>query len=135
MNLLEAFVEYLENLGIATRGQDLWISEVPSSQQLNNVDNQWWVIASGGQPLTKTSTGEMMKIYQFQVFNRNRNIKQIQNAMFSLEESLNCDGCTQLTGYDTIDIEASTFPIDQDIDNEDRKVGLLQVNITTYKEC
>lgn len=131
--LLEAFAEYLENLGIATRGQDLFIGEAPSSNMVQ--DSVWWVIDNGGQPVRKNSTGEALKAYQIQIFNRNRNIKDIKRDMFTLEEELNCDGCTQLTGFETIDIEATTFPIDQDIDNEDRKIGMLQVNLTTYKEC
>lgn len=134
MNLLDSFAKYLQNdLGIATLGQNLFIGEAPSSN--NAQDSLWWVINSGGAPILKNQTGESRKAYQVQVFYRDRNYKSITDAMFALEEQLNCDGCTQLEGFDTIDIEATTFPIDQDLDSEDRKIGMLQATITTYKEC
>ena len=133
--ILDSFATYMETLGVATRGQDLFIGEAPSSDILNNKDPIWWIIDSGGQPIKKNSTGESMKAYSVQIYCRNRNVKDIKTAMFSLEENLNCDGCFQLDGFDTINIEASTFPIDQDIDAEDRKIGMLQVNLTIYKEC
>lgn len=133
MNLLDSFAQYLQTMGIATLGQNLFIGEAPSSNQVQ--DSVWWIIDSGGSPIAKNQTGESRKAYQITVFNRDRNYKTIKNAMFALEEQLNCDGCTQLQGFDTIDIEATTFPIDQDLDNEDRKIGMLQATITTYKEC
>lgn len=134
MNLAEAFANYLENdLSIAILGQDLFIGEAPSSNKVP--DSIWWIVDNGGSPIKKNSTGESLKSYQVQIYYRNRDYKAVKDALYTLEQDLNCDGCTQLTGIDTIDIEATTFPIDNDIDGEDRKVGLLQVNLTTYKEC
>lgn len=102
---------------------------------MNAVDSLWWIIDSGGSPLSRNQTGETTKEYQVQIFYRDRNYKSVKNKLFSLEEDMNCDGCTQLSGFETVDMEATTFPIDNDLDSEDRKVGLLQVTITTYKEC
>lgn len=133
MNLAEAFATHLATLTGTTLGQTLFIGEAPSSDKV--ADSIWWIVENGGGVIQKNSTGEAQKSYQISVFYRNRNYKAVKDAMFTLEESLNCDGCTQLSGYDTIDIEAITFPIDNDLDSEDRKIGLLQVNITTYKEC
>lgn len=133
MNLAEAFATYLATMTGSVLGQDLFIGEAPSSDKVQ--DSIWWIIDNGGGPIKKNSTGESLKRYQVQIFYRNRNYQTVKDKMFTLEEDLNCDGCTQLTGIDTIDIEATTFPIDNDLDVEDRKVGLLQVNLTTYKEC
>lgn len=134
MNLVQAFATYLDNdLGIATLGQDLFIGRAPSSNEVS--DDIWWVLSNGGGPIKKNDTGESMKSYQVEVYYRHTNDKIIEDSMFQLEEALNCDGCTQLTGFDTIDIEATTFPIDDDFDSEDRRVGLLQATILIYKEC
>lgn len=133
MNLAEAFATHLATLTGTTLGQTLFIGEAPSSDKV--ADSIWWIVENGGGVINKNATGESQKNYQISVFYRNRNYKAVKDAMYSLEESLNCDGCTQLSGYDTIDIEAITFPIDNDLDSEDRKIGLLQANITTYKEC
>lgn len=133
MTVIKSFANYLQGLGIATLGQDLWIGEAPSS--MDKSDSLWWIIGNGGQPIKKNQTGESRKIYQIQVFFRNSDTKIVEEALFDLEETLNCDGCTQLDGFDTIDIEATTFPVDDDIDLEDRKVGMLQATLTIYKEC
>lgn len=133
MNLAEAFATHLATLTGTTLGQTLFIGEAPSSNKV--ADAIWWIVENGGGVLRKNSTGEAQKNYQINVFYRDRDYKAVKDAMYALEEDLNCDGCSQLSGYDTIDIEAITFPIDNDLDNEDRKIGLLQANITIYKEC
>ena len=133
MNLAESFAEYLETLGIGTLGQNIFIGQAPSSNRVS--DSIWWIVANGGSPISKNSTGESLKSYQISVYYRNRDYKEIYNSLSSLEEDINCNGCANLNDYDTINIEANTFPIDNDLDDEDRKVGLLQINLTTYKEC
>jgi hypothetical protein len=45
---------------------------------------------------------------------------------------VNKNACTQLTNFDTIDMEATLLNTDQDIANEDRTVGLVQVTVTVY---
>lgn len=133
MNITQAFANYLETITGSTLGQTLFIGEAPSSDKV--ADSIWWIIENGGNPIKKNSTGESLKRYQVQIFYRNRDYEVVKDKMFALEEDLNCDGCTQLAGFDTIDIEAITFPIDNDLDGEDRKIGLLQVSLTTYKSC
>lgn len=133
MTLIASFATYLASVTGSVLGQDLFIGNAPSSNKVP--DSIWWIMDNGGSPIKKNSTGESMKRYQVQVFYRNRDYQIVKDKMFALEETLNCDGCTQLAGFDTLDIEALTFPIDNDLDVEDRKVGLLQANLTTYKEC
>lgn len=133
MSLVSAFATYLAGVTGTTLGQTLFIGEAPSSNKV--ADAIWWIVENGGGVIQKNATGETRKSYQINVFCRNRDYQAIKDDMSTLEEDLNCDNCSQLSGYDTIDIEATTFPIDNDLDNEDRKVGLLQVTILTYKEC
>jgi Bacteriophage minor capsid protein len=133
MSIQTAFVEYLEGLGLATLGQDLFVGEAPSSVGL--ADNIWWIVASGGTPQVQLTTGGAIKDYQVSVYYRNRDYKAVYDAMHDLEEHLNCEGCVQLTGFEVLYIRATTFPIDNDRDLEDRKVGLLQALIKVYAGC
>jgi hypothetical protein len=132
MNIAEAFVELLEDLGIGTFGQDIFIGQAPSSNKVP--DSIWWVISSGGSP-ARIASGESIKTYHVEIYCRNRDYKLVYDDLHSLEEQLNCDNCVELDGFDTVKAEAEVLSIDDDLDAEDRKVGLLQVTLTTYKEC
>lgn len=133
MTIVSALGKYLQDNSIATLGQDLILGRAPTSKETS--DDLWWIINTGGGTLSKNQTGESRKQYTALVYRRGRNYRIIDEQLLTLEEQLNCDRCTQLEGFDTIDIEATIFPTDDDLDSEDRKVGLLQVTITTYKEC
>lgn len=133
MNLAEAFAQYLDDSGVATLGTDLFISKAPSSDLV--LDSIWWVVASGGQPSARATTGEAVKEYVIDVFYRNRNAQAVYSELFSLEEELNCTGCIDIDGFDAISVQATSFPVDQDLDAEDRSVGLVQVLVRTYKSC
>jgi hypothetical protein len=133
MNIAESFATYLQTLGIATLGQDLFIGNAPSSNRVS--DSMYWIIESGGSPLSKNSTGELLKSTTIEVYYRDRNYKNVYDKINTLEETISCAGCIQLNGFDIIKLDVVSYPIDQDLDNEDRKIGMLQVNILTYKEC
>lgn len=135
MNIVEAFATYMQdNLSLGTLGQDIFIGEAPSSNRTNQIPI-WWVKANGGETLIANQTGEKVKQYTIEVYYRSRNYRDVYTAISNLEVSVNCDGCVQLSGFDTIDIEAFSYPIDEDLDDEERKIGLLQINITVHKEC
>lgn len=132
MNIAESFAQYLEDESIATIGQDLFVGHAPSSNKVP--DSIWWVEASGGDSILKAKTNARMKSYLVEVRYRNRNYQTVYNNIHTLEELLNSGACSQLDGFETIEIEATTFPVDDDLDGEDRKRGLLVANITIYKE-
>lgn len=129
MNITRAFVEYMEGLGLGTFADDIFIGGAP----LNSEDAIWWVIGAGGNSDPKNSTGERIKNYTLDVFYRDTNAEEVYDKMQILEEEVNSKECTELEGYETVDMEAALFPADQDIDNEDRTVGLLQVTLTVYQ--
>lgn len=133
MNIAEDFAKYLESIGIATLGHDLFISNAPSSNK--TVDSIWWVVLNGGSTIQDNSTGESLKSYQLQLFYRDRDHESVYNAIMEAEELLNCSKCVQLQNYDSVEIRTTTFPVDNDLDLEDRKVGLIQVNLVIYKVC
>lgn len=129
MSIVAAFVDYFEEVTSSTLGQDLFVNRVPSSP-----DETWWLRSSGGNPLSKLATGEMTKAYRIDVFYRGRSPQNVDAKLFELEEELNSSRGVELTGFSVIDVQATSFPTDNDLDDEDRYVGLLQVTISTYKE-
>lgn len=136
MNVVEAFAHTLIDFGmseITTLGQDLFIGNAPSSNKAP--DTLTWLIGSGGNKITTAKSGEAVKSYRVDIYRRDMDYEAIYNFLHALEERLNCSGCTELTGYTTVEVEASVLTIDSDLDNESRKVGLLQANLTIYKEC
>lgn len=132
MNIAESLATWLEGQSIATIGSDMFIGQAPSSNKVP--DSIYWLEASGGDSLRKLKTNGKMKSYLVEIRYRNRNYQSVYDRMHTLEELLNSGVCTQLTGFETVEIEAATFPIDDDLDSEDRKVGMLQATITTFKE-
>lgn len=133
MTIIESFCKYMETLGVGTLGQDIFIGEAPSSKKAQ--DSLWWVLDSGGSRLSINRTGESLKQYSLNVYYRDIDYKQVAEKMFEFEESISCSNCAQLEGFQVVEIEVISYPVDQDLDSEDRKVGLLQVNIKTYKSC
>jgi hypothetical protein len=129
MTITQAFVAYMESLALGTLGETIFIGAAP----LDAPDAIFWIINSGGAPLGTNQTGEKRKQYILSVYYRSRSAEGVDEILQSLEETINIGQCTQLQDFDTIDIEASSFASDQDLDNEDRTVGLLQITITTYK--
>ncbi len=133
MNIAETFATYLQTLGIATLGQTLFVGNAPSSNRVS--DSIYWIVESGGSPLSQNKTGETIKSTTLEIYYRDINYKNVYDKLNSLEDSLTCSGCVQLNGFDIIKIDVVSYPIDQDLDNESRKIGMLQVNLVSYKEC
>lgn len=133
MSMVSALADYIAAVTGSTLGQNLFIGEAPSSNKVP--DAIWWIVEDGGGIISRNATGESLKNYQFSIYYRDRDYGATKSALYTLEEAVNCDGCTQLVGFDTIDIQATTFPIDNDLDREDRKIGLIQLTITNFKEC
>lgn len=134
MNITEAFADFLQdNLGIGTLGQTIFIGNAPNSNDVP--DAIYWVVQSGGSIVQDNQTNESIKSTFIDVYYRDVSYQEVYDNLHSLEETLSCEGCVTLSGFDIIKIEVASFPVDQDLDNETRKVGLLKVNILNYKEC
>lgn len=129
----ESFIAWLETTSLdATFGTNLYLGQVPDDAP----DTCFWVITSGGNPISKNRTGEKVKQYFISVYYRSTSTKAVERKLFELEELLNCANCVELENFETLEIEASQFPTDTDFDNEERRVGFVQANIKIYKkEC
>lgn len=126
----EAFISFLQNKGIGTFGADLFLGELP----LEAPDKAWLVVIGGGNPELVTVDGSMMKLYTFNIYRRSVAGKELERELFSLEEDLNCTSCINLEGFETIYSRATNFAQDLDLENENRRIGLLQAQIRLFKQ-
>ncbi len=126
----EAFIKFLEDNSIGTFNTDLYLGMLP----LDAPDEAWLVVVAGGSPELVTADGGMMKIYTFSIYRRSLAGKEIERSLFSLEEKLNCSTCVNLEGFETIYSRATQFAQDMDLENENRRIGLLQAQVRLYKE-
>lgn len=126
----EAFVKFLEDKGIGAFGTDLFLGELPQTAP----DNSWLVVVGGGNPEVVTLDGAMIKLYTFNIYHRSLAGKEIERELFSLEEDLNCASCVNLSGFETIYTRATNFAQDIDLENENRRIGLLQAQIRLFKQ-
>ena len=133
MTIAKSFIKFLEDKGYGVFGQNIFLYRVPNS--LKTQTEVLWVIPSGGNPIQKNKTGEMIKAYQFLVYFRSTKAERIDVGLADLESMLNCSGCVELEGFELVDISTTQFPADQDLDSENRMVGLLQVQLQVYKGC
>lgn len=128
MNVARSFVTFLEDEGYGTFGTNIYVNVVPKEAP----DTCIWVTKEGGAPETTNQTGEMVKNYILNVYYRSLTDQDVYDTMQAMEELINSDACTQLSGYDTIDMQATQFPVSEDIDDENRSIGLLQVTLRIY---
>lgn len=128
MNIARAFAKFMEDNGFGVFGEDLFIGGVPQTAP----NKAWWISFGGGFNLTKNKTGEKEKNYIVNIYYRNLDGEDVYNQLQELEELLNSSDCLEIEEYIITEIEASLFPTDQDLDNEDRTVGTIQATITVY---
>lgn len=133
MTLTESFARFIENQGYGTLGQNIYLWRVPNSKKTET--ELLWIIPSGGSPLSRNRTGEMIKSYQFLIYFRSNKAEKVDVVLNELETLLNCAGCVQLQGFELVDIRATQLPIDQDLDTENRMVGSINCQIQVYKSC
>jgi len=126
MNIAESFANYLVDNFSLTLGTDLFIGGVP----LSAPDSAWWLVLSGGNNENKLSTGEKIKNYRINTYYRSSNTSDVYNSLHALELAIT--GCIELEGFEVIEVETLVYPTDQDLDIEDRTVGMIEVNVRVY---
>lgn len=130
MNITKSFVEYLEANSMGVFGTDLFIGGAPLGAQ----EKIKYVVPSGGVPTLKAHTGEKKKNYLITVYFRNKHQQELYDEMQAFEEFINRADCPTLTGFNVIEIEATSLPTDGDGDAQEVTIGAVEVTITTYQE-
>lgn len=126
----ESLANYLASMGFGVPGESQYIGQVPQSAP----DKCFWLITGGGSPIQTLRTGEKVKQYFVSIYYRSTSSRDIEDRLHDLEELLNDVNCVQLEEYEVLDISASQFPQDADLDSIERRVGFLQANIQIYKK-
>lgn len=133
MTISQSFVQFLQEQGYGILGQNIYLYRVPNSFKAES--EVLWVVPSGGNVVGRNRTGELIKAYQFLVYYRSVNTRKVDEALADLESVLNCSECVKLEGFELVQINTTQFPVDQDLDAENRMVGLLRVQLEVYKSC
>lgn len=133
MTLSQSFVKFLETKGYGIFGQNIFLFRVPNS--LKTQTELLWLIPTGGNPVSRNKTGEMIKSYQVLISLRSNSARKVDEVLNDLEEHLNCSSCVDLEGFELVDIRATQLPTDQDIDSENRMVGSIRCQLEVYKSC
>ena len=110
---------------MGTFNQDLYLGMLP----LDAPDEAWLVVVAGGSPELVTADGGMMKIYTFSIYRRSLAGKEIERSLFSLEEKLNCSTWCKPRGIRNNLLTGNTVRTDMDLENENRRIGLLQAQV------
>lgn len=126
----EAFIKFLEDNSVGTFGTDLFLGQL----SIDAPDECWLVVVAGGNPELVTADGGMIKVYTFNVYRRSLAGKEVERQLFSLEEKLNCTTCVNLEGFETIYSRATNFAQDVDLENTNRRIGLLQAQVRLFKQ-
>lgn len=130
MNIAKAFVDYLvEYQSLGAFGTDIFIGSLPDDAP----DACYWVTSAGGNSQSKNVTGERIKTYLLNVYYRNTDGEEVYTSIQELEENLNNSLVTSLGDYTVHDVSAVSFPVDRDLDIQERSVGQIQVSIEVYQ--
>lgn len=133
MNIAQAFADYLEEIGFGILGVDLFISRVPSGT--NAPGDAKWIVGRGGFQVYRTVTGEEGRQASLSLYMRSYDAQLVYDSLEALDARISCSGCLELEGYNVIEVETSGPFADQDLDDEERTVGLLEITVTLYRNC
>lgn len=132
MNLVESFAKWLSQEAELTLGQELFKSRAPSG--INAQDGIYWLVGSGGDPETKNINSGYLQTQRIDLFSRDQDPQIVYDNLESLQNLILSAGCMELCDFEVISVSIAGPFVDQDLDNEERQVGLIQISITTYKE-
>lgn len=130
MSLVRDFATFMEDEGFGTFGDDLFVGGVP----LDAPDTAWWLTMAGGSTAIKSVGGEKIKQYRVNVYYRSESTQEVYDTLQDLEQLVNTGACYELGNYQTVELEATLYSTDQDIDIEERTVGLLEITVTVYDD-
>lgn len=131
MNVVRSFADYLVGIDVATLGQDLFISRAPSSNKVG--DRIFWLKSGGGTTLSRAVNGSVMQQYIIEIYHRDVNTEGVHETLQGLGDDLSVPGFVTLEDYDLVKLAIDGPWIDQDLDKEERDVGLLRATLTVHK--
>lgn len=132
MTVIQAFAAYLQSVDVATLGQNLFISRAPSSNKV--ADPIFWVHEAPAQLIGRTVQGRPINQYVIDLHMRSYDGQTVDETLSALRSVVTSPDLT-LSGYTLSEHPETSGPwSDEDFDNEERTVGLLQVNLKVIEE-
>jgi hypothetical protein len=133
MTVAQAFAGYLESIDVATLGTNLFISRWPSSNQI--ADPSFLIKDAPGQLVKRTIQGQPINQYLIELYMRSYGGGTVDQTMSTLRGQITGYGVT-LTGFTLAENPEVNGPwSDQDLDDEERTVGVLQVKLKILEEA
>lgn len=129
MTIKRSLIKWMQDNGFGVYNTNLFIGGVPLQAPVAS----WWVLGGGGAPTIKNQTGEKVKAYIFNVLYRNIDAEDVDQQLQAIEEKANSNACFDLEDYETVEMEATGFQTDGDLDGEDRSVGSVEIVVTVYQ--
>jgi len=133
MSLVETFRDWCVTNATTIGSDQAFVSRAPSSNRTN--DAIWWFRAAGGSQTGRTIDGRSLSQKVIEIYYRNADALTVADKLDLLASEITCHGCLELDGYVVISVEATGPFTDQDLDSEERTVGLLQITIEVYEDC
>lgn len=133
MTYLDSFAKYMEDLGVATRGQNLFIGEVPRQNTDDIDEGQWWIVASGGSPVGTDFNLWRRELF-VNVFYRDRDANCVFQKFEDLRTKIYDAGCPELDNYRAVGIDVSTELVDSDVDTEENRIGVMVIRLTVMSK-
>jgi hypothetical protein len=132
MTVAQAFATYLQSINVATVGTNLFMSRWPSSKK--TADPSFLIKEAPGQLVQRTIQGQAINRYLIELYMRDYNASNVDATLQSLRGQLTTSAVT-LSGYTLYSNPETNGPwSDQDLDDEERTVGLLQIRLTIIEE-
>ena len=128
MNLPRQIATLLESNGFGTFGIDIFIG----GADYGTPDKCLWITLAGGANAIEPITGEKLKDYIVTIYARGVGTESVYETIESIEAFFNSKDCIEISGYTLIDISTLSFPVDSDLDSEDRKIGTLEVRVSIH---
>jgi hypothetical protein len=129
MNIVQSFANWMEDNSLATLGQDLFISRARTTP-----DALFWLVSTGGASSTRNVNLGYQVTHTIALHYRDSDPETVYETLNTVQNVVLGEDCFYLDGFDVISVNTSGPFTDQDLDNDDRAVGLLEISITTYKE-
>lgn len=132
MTVSRAFANYLQSIGVGTLGTNLFLSRWPSSNKI--ADPSFLIKEAPGQLVKRTIQGQAINRYLIELYMRAYGGGTVDETLQSLRGQLTTSAVT-LESYTLYSNPETNGPwADQDLDDEERTVGLLQIKFVILEE-
>lgn len=126
----KAVIKFMEENNFGVFGDNLYYGRVPGSISTKN--KIYWIVPSAGSPTRKNVTGEITKMYPFYIYYRTDSVKDLEEKLFELDQTITSQRCYNLDGFQTVDFLVFSSASEPMQDSENRDYGFLVINVQIH---